>query len=245
MALGLIGAAIAFWCHEWPGSGGHVKDDPDQTALPREMPRNMEEYLKANEGPIDILLLGDSITQEWGSPLGTGTLSAAWKKHFGIYKTVNLGVAGYQTKDVLARLDQGPVTKLRPRLVVLLVGVNNVVVNPDADAEAVADDIGACVTKIHQRFPNADIIVTKILPAHDVDKLDRNIRDINHVLDRLRLDSAPHVHVLDLTRDFAEANGALKYRLYADTLHLSPLGYSVYADRLQPLINKSLGRKGD
>ena len=30
------------------------------------------EYVQANKGPIDILLVGDSLTQQWGSPLDTG-----------------------------------------------------------------------------------------------------------------------------------------------------------------------------
>jgi hypothetical protein len=40
------------------------------------------ETVKANQGPIDVLLVGDSITMQWG---------AAWQKHFGLYKSVNIG----------------------------------------------------------------------------------------------------------------------------------------------------------
>jgi lysophospholipase L1-like esterase len=246
VTLGLIGAAIVLWCHEWPGSGRH-KDDGYQTGGPAEMPGNLEEYLKVNEGPIDILLLGDSITQQWGSPLDTRRLNTAWKKKFGVYKTVNLGVAGYKTEDVLGRLDQGAVMRLRPRLVVLAIGVNDLLyMKPEATAESVARDIEACLTKIQHGFPSADIVVTKILPAHGLDtNLERNIRDTNHVLDRLRLDSAPRVHVLDLTRDFAEADGTLKKHLFfVDTVHISLEGYGVYAERLQPFIDRLLGGKG-
>ena len=50
------------------------------------------EYVKANQGPIDVLLVGDSITQQWGSPLDKGVLNEAWQKHFGGYKTNNIGI---------------------------------------------------------------------------------------------------------------------------------------------------------
>ena len=46
------------------------------------------EYVQANKGPIDILLVGDSITQQWGSPLDNKPLNAAWQKQFGNYKTI-------------------------------------------------------------------------------------------------------------------------------------------------------------
>ena len=67
------------------------------------------ETVKANQGPIDVLLVGDSITMQWG---------AAWRKHFRHYKTVNIGIGGDKTQNVLWRLDHGGVAGLEPRLVV-------------------------------------------------------------------------------------------------------------------------------
>jgi hypothetical protein len=52
------------------------------------------DHVRANKGPVDILLLGDSITQQWGGPLENKPLNAAWQKQFGKYKTINLGIGG-------------------------------------------------------------------------------------------------------------------------------------------------------
>jgi platelet-activating factor acetylhydrolase IB subunit beta/gamma len=41
--------------------------------------------VQANEGPIDVLLVGDSITIRWGE---------SWKKHFPELKAVNIGIGG-------------------------------------------------------------------------------------------------------------------------------------------------------
>jgi len=37
------------------------------------------EYVTANPGSCDVLLVGDSITQQWGSPLDKGVLNEAWR----------------------------------------------------------------------------------------------------------------------------------------------------------------------
>jgi len=70
--------------------------------------RNCEDQSR----PMDILLVGDSITMQWG---------AAWTKHFGQYETVNIGIGGDKTQNVLWRLDHGGAAGLEPRMIVLLI----------------------------------------------------------------------------------------------------------------------------
>jgi lysophospholipase L1-like esterase len=49
------------------------------------------------------------------------------------------------------------------------------------------------------------------------------------------------VRILDLTIDFLNADGTIKKTLYTpDNIHLSLAGYSLYAERLKPLIEQSL-----
>jgi len=70
------------------------------------------EHVQARKGPIDIILVGDSITQQWGSVLDGKPLNAAWQKHFGPFKTINIGIGGDKTQNVLWRLDHGGVDGL-------------------------------------------------------------------------------------------------------------------------------------
>jgi len=58
-------------------------------------------YVQANPGPCDVLLVGDSITQQWGSPLDKGVLNAAWVKAFPGAKTINIGIGGDKAQNVL------------------------------------------------------------------------------------------------------------------------------------------------
>ena len=199
-------------------------------------------YVQANKGPIDILLVGDSITQQWGSPLDQGTLNDAWKKHFGDYKTINIGIGGDKTQNVLWRLDHGGVEGLEPRLVIVMIGNNNMFFTPETGIEAAAKGIQMCVANVRDQFPKADVILAKILPCHAPGKsFYEDIKKTNDALDPLKIDSDPKVQILDLTNDFLNADGTIKKTLYTpDNIHLSLAGYSLYAERLKPLIDKSL-----
>jgi platelet-activating factor acetylhydrolase IB subunit beta/gamma len=62
--------------------------------------------VQAQAGPIDVLLIGDSITIQWGE---------SWKKHFPELKAINIGIGGDKTQNVLWRLDHGGVDGLQPK----------------------------------------------------------------------------------------------------------------------------------
>ena len=203
-------------------------------------------YVQANKGPIDILLVGDSITQQWGSPLDKGVMNDAWRKSFGGYKTINIGIGGDKSQNVLWRLDHGGVEGLEPRLVILMIGNNNMFFTPETGIEAAAKGVKMCVANVREKFPKAAVIVAKILPCHSPGvAFYEDIKKTNAALETLKLDGDPRVTVLDMTSDFLNADGTLKKALFTpDNIHLSLEGYGVYAARLRPLVAKSLGGKG-
>ena len=194
-------------------------------------------YVQANKGPCDILLVGDSITQQWGSPLDQGTFNDAWKKHFGDYKTINIGIGGDKTQNVLWRLDHGGVEGLQPKAIVLMIGNNNMFFTRETGVEAAALGIKMCVMNLREKFPAAAIIVVKILPAHAPgNAFYEDIKKTNAVLDALKLESDPNVRVLDLWNDFTNTDGTIKKTLFTpDNIHLSLAGYALYADKLRRL----------
>ena len=183
----------------------------------------------ASQGPIDVLLVGDSITIQWGE---------SWKKHFPGLKAVNIGIGGDKTQNVLWRLDHGGVEGLQPKAIVLMIGNNNMFFTPETGNEAAALGIQMCAKNLREKFPTAAIIVAKILPAHAPGhRFYEDIKQTNAALDPLKLDSDPHLRVLDLWSDFTHADGTIKKDLFTpDNIHLSPAGYAVYAERLRPLL---------
>ncbi len=193
--------------------------------------------VEAAKGPIDVLLVGDSITQQWG---------AAWAQHFPGLKTVNIGIGGDKTQNVLWRLDHGGVAGLEPRLVVLMIGNNNMFFASETGIEAVAQGIKMCVANLRDKFPKAEVVVVKILPAHAPgNPFYEDIRKTNAALDLLKLDADPKVHVLDLWKDMVNADGTIKKELFTpDNIHLNQEGgYALYAARLKPLVEKLPGKQ--
>jgi beta-glucosidase len=196
--------------------------------------------VKAAGGNIDIALLGDSITQHWGGGWDGVPFNAAWQKHFGDKKTVNLGIGGDRMENILWRLDHGALDGASPKVIVLKIGVNNapLVFANGAPAASAAHAIKLCIENLRMRCPKSQIVLVKILPAFDPAKeAGKAVVDINACLDFLKLDQDPQVHILDLWKDFTNADGTLKTELYSDKhLHLGDAGYEAFAARLKQVI---------
>jgi beta-glucosidase len=189
------------------------------------------QMVEANKGPVDVLLVGDSITIQWGD---------SWKRNFPDKKAVNIGIGGEKTQNVLWRLDHGGVAGLEPKVVILMIGNNNMFFTPETGIEPVAKGIKTCAANLRDKFPNAPLIVAKVLPAHAPgNRFYEDIKKTNAALDGLDLAADPMVQVLDLTADFTESDGTLKKSLFKpDNIHLSPAGYDAYAGRLKPMLEK-------
>ncbi len=201
-------------------------------------------YVQKNAGPCDVLLVGDSITQQWGSPLDKGVLNAAWLKAFPTAKTINIGIGGDKSQNVLWRLDHGGVAGLQPKAIVLMIGNNNMFFTPETGVAAAAQGVKTCLANLREKFPEADVVVAKILPCHAPKvRFYEDILLTNAEIDKLNLGADPKVKVLDLTKDFLNADGTINPGLFtSDKIHLSLSGYEVYAQKLAPLLKPALGR---
>ena len=191
--------------------------------------------VQANPGPVDVLLVGDSITIQWG---------ASWAKQFPDRKAVNIGIGGDKTQNVLWRLDHGGVDGLKPKTIVLMIGNNNMFFTPETGVAAAAMGVEACARNLREKFPDAELIVAKILPCHaPKSRFYEDILLTNAEIDKLNLGADPKIRVLDLTADFLNADGTIKQALYTpDNIHLSPEGYAAYAARLKPLLEATSKR---
>src|SRR5262245_19800238 len=99
-----------------------VSTDWIRTMVP--LDRNIERHAlinnRARQGKVDLLFIGDSITEGW-----EGNGKDVWQKRYGTRQAMNAGISGDRTQHVLWRLDHGNVEKLSPKLVVLMIGTNN------------------------------------------------------------------------------------------------------------------------
>ena len=75
---------------------------------------------RVQQGKVDLIFIGDSITAGW-----EGAGKDVWQKYYAKRNAVNLGIGGDQTQHVLWRLDHGNIDGISPKLAVLMIGTNN------------------------------------------------------------------------------------------------------------------------
>ena len=97
---------------------------------------------RVKKGNVDLLLIGDSITQGW-----EGAGKEAWEKHYGKRNAMNLGIGGDRTQHVLWRLDHGNIDGISPKLAVLMIGTNN-----SNGTDNTAEEIGAGIEAIVKKL---------------------------------------------------------------------------------------------
>jgi lysophospholipase L1-like esterase len=197
---------------------------------------------RAQKGDVDVLFLGDSITQGW-----EGNGREAWKEHFAPLKAANFGIASDQTQHVLWRITEGKELEgIHPKVAVLMIGTNNVGGN---SAEQIAEGIAAIVKELRLQRPDMQILLLGVFPragtriAKDAteakpDQLQPKIKQINQRI--ARLDDGRKVHYLDIGDKFLEPDGSLSKAIMPDYLHLSKKGYERWARAITPPLAKML-----
>jgi lysophospholipase L1-like esterase len=190
--------------------------------------------VKAAQGqPVDILMVGDSITQNFiEEPTDKWKCvgKEVWDKSFAGRNVLNFGVGSDGTEHVLWRLEKIDLTSFSPKVVVVEIGVNDMKY-PAAD---IAAGTRAVLDKCQALFPKARIILMAILPNHR--NWDRT-REVN-ALTRAFVDNQ-RIFSLDLTEAMPLEKGNFK-GMGPDHLHPLPEGYEIWASRLLPLIDQLL-----
>lgn len=189
---------------------------------------------RAKQGNVDLIFLGDSITQGWNN-------NDVWKKHYGPRKAFNIGIGGDRTQHVLWRLDHGNVEGLKPKLVVLMIGTNNSN-GDDNTAEEIADGIKAIVAKLRDKLPESKILLLAIFPRGDKPNAQRE-KNAQASLLASEVADGENVYFLDIGPAFLNDDGTLSKDVMPDYLHLSPKGYQIWAESIEPKVAELLGEK--
>lgn len=191
----------------------------------------MNDGLKARaaQGDVDVLFLGDSITEMWDR--------SAWDSRFGKYRAANFGIGGDHTGNVLWRLKNDGMDKLRPKVVVLLIGVNNFGLCNE-QPEQVTSGVKAVVAELRTLYPDARILLNGILPNGESANDERRAKAKAVNREIAALDDGRHVFFRDYGTRFLQPNGDIAKETMPDFLHLTPQAYVTWADAMAPDIEK-------
>jgi lysophospholipase L1-like esterase len=228
---------------------------PNTAVIPRLNPgfaRRHEEFVEiAKRGDIDVLFMGDSITDWWRSEGRRGRRGGAlqptadgenrpnagkpvFDKHFGQMKVANFGIAGDTTQGVLWRLQNGEGQGFQPKAVMLMIGTNNTGRNSAAE---IAEGIAAVVAELRKDFPGAKVLLLGIFPRGAPDQPARaKIAEINLIIAKLH--DGEHVHYLDIGPKFLADDGTIPRDVMADGLHPTTKGYEIWAEAVKETLGK-------
>lgn len=190
----------------------------------------------AAAGDIDVLFMGDSITDFWRNEEGAFAGKPVMDEYFGDLKIANFGIAGDTTQGVLYRLENGEGEGFSPQAVMLMIGTNNIGRNIPGE---VAEGVGAVVLSLQQHFPEAKILLLGVFPRSTPDSEARHaVNEINIIIRRLH--DGETVFYKDIGDVFLDDNGNIPASVMSDGLHPSTEGYRRWAEAVEEDLRRLL-----
>lgn len=204
--------------------------------VPREgnwMRRHESFNERVKQGRVDLIFIGDSITQGW-----EGAGKNVWAEFYGHRNAVNLGIGGDRTQHVLWRLDHGNIDGISPKLAVLMIGTNN---SGSNTPEQIAEGVKAIVEKLRAKLPATKILVLAIFPRGETKDDPR--RKVNEAANALiqKLADDQWVFYLDIGPKFLAPDGTLSREVMPDLLHLNEKSYRIWAEAIEPMVKRLMG----
>jgi len=182
--------------------------------------------IKKMDGKIDLAFVGDSITARWGGD--------SWKKHWGSYRAVNMGIGGDRTQNVLWRLQNGQLDGYKARLFVLMIGTNNT--DKNTDPADVAAGIKAILALIQSKQPQAKILLLGILPTGEKPNPGREKKAaVNELISKF---AGGAVHYMDIGAKFLQPDGTISKEVMKDFLHLGDKGFDIWAEAISSKVKE-------
>jgi lysophospholipase L1-like esterase len=183
----------------------------------------------AAAGDIDVLFMGDSITDFWRNETGNYAGKPIQDEYFSDLKIANFGIAGDTTQGVLYRLENGEGVGYSPEAIMLMIGTNNARQNI---AGEIAEGVGAIVLSLQQHFPAAKILLLGIFPRSTPDSpLRPQLAEVNETISHLH--DGNTVFYKDIGSVFLAADGTIPTNIMIDGLHPSTMGYRLWAEAVE------------
>lgn len=206
----------ADWAHQW--------------WLDRHQEKLDEITIRKNE--IDLVFLGDSIVHAW-EDLG----ETVWHQYYAQYHPLNLGFAGDRTENLLWRLANGEIEGLDPKVIVMMIGTNNIGHRSDPP-EHTALGIKTILATLRRELPQSKILLLAIFPRGKTpdDKMRQLVNSTNNLI-RTFADQE-WIHWLDISAEFLNEKSEIEQTVMEDYLHPNKDQYQVWADAMQPALTK-------
>lgn len=175
--------------------------------------------------PCDVIFIGASNVEYW---LTEGR--DVWDKYYAPRHAFNFGVAGDKTENVLWRMDHMELHSLKPKVAVVFIGLNNFT----STARETAMGVKAIAQKSLAVFPDIKVIIVSITPNfHEKNDVVRENKMLEKLADNKK------IFYVDLYSKLTPEGDNWK-GMRPDHLHLNHEGYQIWAETMEPLMQRLL-----
>ena len=220
--------------------------------------RHEAKLLDRESRPIDIVFIGDSITHGWEVEFGEagyglaipeetkqyyleGAGRVVYDEYWKDCNVLNIGFGGDETQNLLWRLDTGAVDNIKPKMLVLMIGINNIGVSHHS-ARATAAGIKAVLNKIREKLPETKIVLMAILPIRDKNGQERHVvNETNKIIEKFADNET--IFFLNMNDKFLDENEDILVRYMPEQVHPNADGYRIWTKMLQPYYEKFVLKK--
>ena len=225
----VLGQGVNTDCkNDWPNLARY-HDDNTKTTLPAKTEQR-------------VVFMGDSITDSWDNPIYGGFFPGK--------PYIDRGISGQTTPQMLIRFRRD-VIELKPKVVVILAGTNDIAGNTGPTTlEAIEDNFRSMAELATAN--GIRVVLASVMPVSDYEMRDEKpliqtvrrppekILELNKWLQEF---AKTHHHVyLDYFSAMVDDKGFLKDELSNDGLHPNAQGYAVMAPLAEAAIAASLKR---
>jgi lysophospholipase L1-like esterase len=201
---------------------------------PRNWVQRHEGFVEiAKQGNVDLLFLGDSITDFWRR-----TGSNFWNQYYAPRHAANFGISGDRTEHLLWRIDHGELSGIKPKVVVLLIGTNNGNTNSPAE---IANAIKLILAKIQTKMPDAKVLLLGVFPRNRTNDTPAYIEApplVNALI--AKYDNGRTIRYLNINDKLVGPDGRVPADIMPDFLHPNEHGYQIWAEAMEPLLAEML-----
>ncbi|HEY7087557.1 MAG TPA: GDSL-type esterase/lipase family protein [Tepidisphaeraceae bacterium] len=215
---------------------------PTDAITPTTRPANPRQWMSRHDRflqeikdhpDIGLLFIGDSITDFWRN-----RGAEVWKR-FEAYKPADFGISGDETQWVIWRLQNGELEGIHPKVVVIMIGTNNIGHYTDERPEWAAAGVKKIVEIVREKLPNSKILLLGVFPRDGKDSDHRKkVTAINEIISELH--DGEHVVYLDIGAKFLDSNGELPKEVMPDKLHPTTQGYEIWYDAMQETLDRMM-----
>lgn len=179
------------------------------------------------QGNIDILFLGDSITAFWQSPWAR----RLWESTYAVRRSANFAIGGDTTENILWRIRDGELRDVRPKVVVLLAGINDLILR--GEPANVVQGIMDILSEVQALLPDTKVLVLAIFPSAQPGSRRRKLIDEANAMLCTRLEGRSRTLFVDIGSRFLKSDGTVSRTVMPDRVHLSTRGYRIWGDAME------------